>query len=75
MTSNSDDAEIAQAIINLGHTLGLEIVSQGVETPEQLNLLKRQGCDVIQGYYVGKPMPADMIPDYLKSFDLKKISS
>ena len=75
MTSNSDDAEIAQAIINLGHTLGLEIVSEGVETPEQLNLLKRQGCDVIQGYYVGKPMPADMIPDYLKSFDLKKISS
>lgn len=75
MTSNSDDAEIAQAIINLGHTLGLEIVSEGVETPEQLNLLKRQGCDVIQGYYVGKPMSADMIPDYLKSFDLKKISS
>lgn len=75
MTSNSDDAEISQAIINLGHTLGLEIVSEGVETPEQLNLLKRQGCDVIQGYYVGKPMPADIIPDYLKSFDLKKISS
>ena len=75
MTSNSDDAEIAQAIINLGHTLGLDIVSEGVETAEQLNLLKRQGCDVIQGYYVGKPMPAETIPEYLKSFDIKKISS
>lgn len=75
MTSNSDDAEIAQAIINLGHTLGLDIVSEGVETAEQLNLLKRQGCDVIQGYYVGKPMPAEKIPEYLKSFDIKKISS
>ena len=65
MTHNSDDAEIARAIINLGHTLGLEIVSEGVETKEQLELLKKQGCDIIQGYYISKPIPASEIPDFL----------
>lgn len=67
MTHNYDDAEIAQAIINLGHTLGLEIVSEGVETKEQLELLKKQGCDVIQGYYISKPMPAADLPDFLRA--------
>lgn len=65
MTHNNDDAEIARAIINLGHTLGLEIVSEGVETKEQLELLKQQGCDIIQGYYISKPIPASEIPDFL----------
>ena len=65
MTHNYDDAEIAHAIINLGHTLGLEIVSEGVETKEQLELLKQQGCDIIQGYYISKPIPASEIPDFL----------
>lgn len=65
MTHNNDDAEIARAIINLGHTLGLEIVSEGVETKEQLELLKQQGCDIIQGYYISKPIPAADIPDFL----------
>ena len=67
MTHNYDDAEIAQAIINLGHTLGLEIVSEGVETKEQLELLKKQGCDIIQGYYISRPMPADDLPEFLKT--------
>jgi len=67
MTHNYDDAEIARAIINLGHTLGLEIVSEGVETKEQLELLKQQECDIIQGYYISKPIPASEIPDFLRA--------
>ena len=66
MTNNCDDAEIAHAIINLGHTLGLEIVSEGVETREQLELLKSQGCDTIQGYFISRPIPASEIPAFLK---------
>ncbi|MCQ2965219.1 MAG: EAL domain-containing protein [Alphaproteobacteria bacterium] len=66
MTNNYDDAEIAHAIINLGHTLGLEIVSEGVETKEQLELLQKQGCDVIQGYFISKPISASEIPAFLK---------
>ncbi|MBO4643316.1 MAG: EAL domain-containing protein, partial [Alphaproteobacteria bacterium] len=48
------------------YTLGLEIVSEGVETKEQLELLKQQGCDIIQGYYISKPIPASDIPDFLR---------
>lgn len=68
MTNNYDDAEIAHAIINLGHTLGLEIVSEGVETKEQLELLRLQGCDIIQGYYISRPMPADDVPEFLEKY-------
>ncbi|MCQ2914956.1 MAG: EAL domain-containing protein [Alphaproteobacteria bacterium] len=70
MANNCDDAEIAHAIINLGHTLGLEIVSEGVETINQLELLEKQGCDVIQGYLISKPIPASEVPTFLqkKSF-------
>ncbi|MCP4394776.1 MAG: EAL domain-containing protein [Alphaproteobacteria bacterium] len=72
MTVDYDDAEIARAIINLGHGLGLEVVSEGVETEEQLEMLFEQGCDVIQGFLLGKPMPPDMIPGYLRSMHFQR---
>lgn len=72
MTSDYDDAEIARAIINLGHGLGLEVVSEGVETEEQLEMLFEQGCDVIQGFLLGKPMPPDMIAGYLRSMHFQR---
>ena len=59
------------ARIDKGALTRLEIVSEGVETPEQLALLRQQGCDVIQGYYIGKPMPAEQIPEFLRNFSLK----
>ncbi len=41
----------------MGHSLGLRIVAEGVETEEQLNLLSHYKCDIIQGYYFSKPLP------------------
>ena len=67
MTSDYNDAEIARAIINLGHSLGLEVISEGVENEAQLNLLREQGCDVIQGFLLGRPMPAEQVLEYIKS--------
>ncbi|OPZ78532.1 MAG: Phytochrome-like protein cph2 [Alphaproteobacteria bacterium ADurb.Bin438] len=67
MTSDYNDAEIARAIINLGHSLGMEVVSEGVENEAQLNLLREQGCDVVQGFLLGRPMPADQVLEYIKS--------
>jgi len=56
---DSEDAAITRAVISLAHSLNLKVVAEGVETIEQLNELKRFGCDEIQGYYVSRPQPAD----------------
>ncbi len=59
VTTDPDDAAIVKAIISLGHTLKLGVVAEGVETPEQLAFLAGQGCDRIQGYVFGHPVPPD----------------
>jgi len=50
---------ITRAIIAMAHSLNLEVVAEGVETREQAEVLWRESCDLIQGYYYGKPMPAE----------------
>lgn len=50
---------IARAIIAMGHSLGLKVVGEGVETPQQLDFLRREGCDGAQGYLLGRPSSAD----------------
>lgn len=61
MTTNHSDAVIARATINLGHSLGLEVIAEGVETEDQYEYLRAEGCDVVQGYLFGKPMaPSDL---------------
>lgn len=53
---NSQDAAIVQAVIGLGHTLGIKVIAEGVETFEQREWLTRLACDEIQGYYYSKPL-------------------
>ena len=50
---------IVKAIIGLGHSLNLKVIAEGVETSEQMELLHRYGCNGVQGYLFGKPMPAE----------------
>ncbi|HET7767047.1 MAG TPA: EAL domain-containing protein [Burkholderiales bacterium] len=57
-TGQSDEGIVAQAIISLAHNLRLKVVGEGVETGAQSEFLKRHGCDEVQGYYFGRPMPA-----------------
>ena len=61
LLEGSDDAAIVSAIIALGHTLNLRIVAEGVETESQHEFLKKLGCDSLQGYLLGRPMPADQL--------------
>ncbi len=56
----ADDSSIVEAVVRLGHSLGLHVVAEGVETPLQLNRLRDLGCDRAQGYLFGRPRPADI---------------
>jgi len=59
LAHDTEDAAIIAAIVALGHTLNLKIVAEGVETIEQQEFLTRLGCNSLQGFLLGRPMPAD----------------
>jgi diguanylate cyclase (GGDEF)-like protein/PAS domain S-box-containing protein len=58
---DTDDTTIVEAVVNLGHSFGLEVVAEGLETPLQLARLRDIGCDRGQGYLFGRPRPAGII--------------
>lgn len=65
--ADSPDAAIVQAVISLGHNLGIDVIAEGVESEAQRELLRHWGCDEIQGYFYGRPMPADAASDFIRS--------
>jgi len=56
---SADDMAISAAIIAMGHSMGLRVLAEGVETAEQLDFLRVRGCDAYQGYYCSRPVPAE----------------
>ncbi|WP_134929028.1 EAL domain-containing protein, partial [Pseudomonas protegens] len=61
------DAALVSAIIQLGRSLNLSIIAEGVETQEQLAFLEQQGCEEGQGYYFSKALPADSFARLLRA--------
>ncbi|UXY53180.1 putative bifunctional diguanylate cyclase/phosphodiesterase [Pseudomonas tohonis] len=57
MQDRPENRQLVRAMINLAHNLNLEVVAEGVETSEQLALLRQFGCDQVQGYWISKPLP------------------
>lgn len=66
-TSPQNDG-IVNAIMTLGHGLGLEVVAECVESEKQLKFLQSHGCDIIQGYFFSKPLDVDAFTQYCKQF-------
>jgi EAL domain-containing protein (putative c-di-GMP-specific phosphodiesterase class I) len=60
------DTQIVKAIINLGHSLDLEVVAEGVEQPAQRDFLVNNGCDLLQGYLFTVPLESAAFGDYLR---------
>ncbi|BAL23882.1 EAL domain-containing protein [Azoarcus sp. KH32C] len=61
LCTNPEDQAIARAVIQIGHALNLRVIAEGVETAEQMSLLKQHGCHEGQGYFFGRPVPAERL--------------
>lgn len=75
MITNSGNASIVKAIIALGHSFGLEIIAEGVAEHGQARYLRTLQCDVMQGFLVSQPLPADAMTAFLTSFQPPKIQT
>lgn len=65
---NDSDAAIVKAVLTLGASMGMKVVAEGVEDGEKLEELRALGCDQAQGYYFARPMAANRVAAFLKSF-------
>ncbi|HEN8801904.1 bifunctional diguanylate cyclase/phosphodiesterase [Pseudomonas sp. CM27] len=75
LEQDSDDAAIVSAIVALGQALGLRIVAEGVETDRQQAFLTRLGCDSLQGYLLGQPVPAEQFMGRLQALGEKNMAA
>lgn len=73
MAQDDNDASIVKATVGLAHDLGLKVVAEGIEDNETLEHLKHLTCDLAQGYYISKPMPAADLDKILAQWDYPKI--
>ncbi len=71
MTHDSDDSAIVSAIISMANKLSMSVIAEGVETLEQLEVLKKDGCDEIQGYYFSSPLPLEECTKMLEANKLQ----
>jgi EAL domain-containing protein (putative c-di-GMP-specific phosphodiesterase class I) len=62
ITEDEDDASIVKSVIALAKSMRIAVLAEGVETSDQLSFLKKEGCNLIQGYYLSQPKPAADIP-------------
>jgi len=67
MAENNNDVIIIRSTVDLGRNLGLKVVAEGVESQYEWDQLAALGCDMIQGYHISKPRPADDFEDWLKA--------
>jgi EAL domain-containing protein (putative c-di-GMP-specific phosphodiesterase class I) len=74
LAHDAEDAAIVSSVVALGHTLGIEIVAEGVETATQKEFLTRLGCNALQGFLLGRPVPAADLDALSKECTLPSLS-
>jgi diguanylate cyclase (GGDEF)-like protein/PAS domain S-box-containing protein len=67
VVTDPEDATIVKAVISMAHSLGLEVIAEGVETHAQLDFLRELQCDVVQGYLLGRPMPPEAVEERVRA--------
>jgi diguanylate cyclase (GGDEF)-like protein/PAS domain S-box-containing protein len=70
MLTEPQDEAIVRSVIELGHRLGLQVVAEGVEEPAAYEALKRFGCDLAQGYWMGRPLPEKDLRNWFAQWDV-----
>jgi EAL domain-containing protein (putative c-di-GMP-specific phosphodiesterase class I) len=73
LAQNRDDAVIVRSTIDLGHNMGLAVVAEGVEDQQTWDLLKAWGCDLAQGYFISRPVPAEELLPWLSAWRAKHV--
>jgi EAL domain-containing protein (putative c-di-GMP-specific phosphodiesterase class I)/ActR/RegA family two-component response regulator len=68
MSGNDRDRIMVQKTIEIGHELGMQVIGEGVETQEQLDILREKGCDIAQGFFFSRPLPAQEMVSWLKTY-------
>ncbi|WP_447929008.1 putative bifunctional diguanylate cyclase/phosphodiesterase [Vreelandella sp. EE27] len=69
LDTQADDFTIVRSTIEMGHSLGLRLVAEGVENLASAELLSKLGCDYLQGYWIAKPMPSEALTGWLDNFE------
>lgn len=67
--SNRESSILVRAMIDLAHSLRMKVVAEGVETKEAMDRLQEWGCDIAQGYFIGRPMPLKDVMPWLKQYE------
>lgn len=69
MEKNRSDTHITESIIAMSKKVGVEVIAEGVEKQEQLDILEKAGCDLAQGYFISKPLPLPDLKKYLMAYN------
>lgn len=68
MTERAEDANIVRSTIQMGRSLNLHVVAEGVESAEHLRALEEFGCHTVQGFYLSRPIPAEAVTGWMRAY-------
>lgn len=72
---DNKELKLIRSIINMAHDLNMKVIAEGIETISQLNYIENNHCDIVQGYVYSKPIPEDLLDDYIIKYNEEDISS